>query len=100
MIEVALPVPKLVSPPTGKSRLPVIELDRNDVQADRKRIRLRRHSKKRAAADCSFGKFKEHIEIDAWRFFHAAKKTELTKTFTTSQVDSRALYFAAEFSDF
>ena len=67
---------------------------------DRKPIRIRRGSTKRSKSDCSFGKFSEHLSIDAWQFFHAAKKTELTTTFTTSQVDRRALLFAAEHSEF
>jgi len=90
----------LVSPPTGTSSLPIVELKRAEVQKDRKQIRLRRGSAKRAKSDCSFGNFVEHLSIDAWQFFHAAKKTELTTTFTTPQIDHRALHFAGEHADF
>jgi len=83
----------------GTSSLPIVELDRSDVEKDRKQIRLRRGSNKRAAEDCSFGKFQDHIAIEAWPFFHAAKKTELTTTFTTPQMDKRSLYFASEHSE-
>ena len=100
MSSATLPAPILVSPPTGSSTLPVVELVRKDVEADRKSIRIRRGSKKRATQDCSFGKFREHIGIGAWPFFHAAKKTELTTTFTTPEVDHRALNFASEHSEF
>lgn len=95
-----VPPPMLISPPIGKATLPIVELDRKAVETDRKQIRLRRGSTKRAAADCSFGKFKEQLDIEAWPFFHAAKKTELTRSFTTNLVDQRALSFSDEQSNF
>ena len=95
-MSLVLPKPITVSVPTGRSQLPIVELDRSTVLADRKRIRMRKGSKKRAAANCSFGEFQEHLEVDAWPLFHAAKKTELATTFTTDDVDRRALCFAQE----
>jgi hypothetical protein len=95
-----LPTPILVSAPTGHSQLPIVELNRKAVKSPRKQIRLKRGSRKRNAADCSFGNFTANLAIDAWRFFHAAKKTELTRTFTTAQVDRRALAFGHEHADF
>ena len=66
------------------------------VETDYTRIRFRKGSKKRAAADCSFGDFVGSLEFIAWEFFHAAKKTELTSSFTTQLIDRRALGFAEE----
>src|SRR5262245_36834632 len=88
-----LPSPLLIRPPTGRSILPIIELDRA------KMTRLRKGSKKRKQAHCSFGNYTDRLPIDAWPFFHAAKKTELTTSFTTASIDRRALCFAAEYED-
>lgn len=96
----ALPPPLTITAPTGTATLPLVELDRAAVMSPRKQIRLRKRSKKRSEADCSFGDFdSSELAVDAWPFFHAAKKTELATTFTSAQVDRHALCFAAEYAD-
>jgi hypothetical protein len=82
--------------PNGKGRLPIVEVERVKVQGDRKRVRLRRNSKARALADCSFGDFAGQLEFTAWQFFHAAKKTELASSFDGELADRRAFAFALE----
>lgn len=99
MTTTIIPSPILVYPPTGSSKLPIIELNRADVLEDRKRIRTRLNPEERTAQNCSFGQFQDDLSFTAWEFFHAAKKTELMTTFTTSQIDRRALTFADEHSD-
>ena len=95
-----VPPPLTLTAPLGVATLPLVELDRVAVVSANKPIRLRKGSKKRAAANCSFGDFdSEHLKVDAWPLFHAAKKTELATSFTQSQVDRRALCFAAEFAE-
>lgn len=91
------PAPILISAPDGRSTLPIVELPRSAVQSRQRQIRFRRGSRQRESADCSFGKFSDHLDFDAWSLFHAAKKTELTTTFTTSMADYRALTFAGEY---
>ncbi len=90
------PLPIIISPPSGTSTLPIVELDKVAVETDRVQIRLRKGSRKRSEADCSFGNFSDTLEVDAWPLFHAAKKTELTSSFTSDQIDRRALGFSAE----
>jgi hypothetical protein len=90
------PQPRLVSPPVGDATLPMVELDRQAIQAERKRVRLRKGSSKRSRASCSFGDFRDALKFDAWNFFHAAKKTELTTSFTSDDVDRKAVCFAEE----
>lgn len=89
-----------ISAPTGTSQLPIVELDETHVKADRKAIRARKNSSKLAKLDCSFGDFSETLEIDAWRFFHAAKKTEFTTSFTRPFIKERAMLFAHEYRDY
>lgn len=96
-VAVSLPDPIQIAPPTGSSTLPIVELPKPLVEGDRKRTRLRKGSKKRQESDCSFGNFVGTLDFTAWSFFHAAKKTELTTSFTTSLIDRRALSFAAEY---
>ncbi len=76
--------------------MPLVELDKSLVEARGKSVRLRKDSKKRNSADCSFGNFKEHLGFDAWQFFHAAKKTELASSFSEEQLNNRAFAFALE----
>jgi len=80
------------------SCLPIIELDKTDVQTDYKRIRMRSGSLKRARAQCSFGDFTGSLNFNAWSFFHAAKKTELTSSFTTELIDRRAIGFSEDYN--
>ncbi len=93
-----LPPPMMISAPSGSSQLPIVELDRAKVEAERVRIRLKKGSVARASADCSFGPFQQQLKIDAWPFFHAAKKTELTRVLNANHVQNSALIFAAEYS--
>lgn len=96
----ALPPPLTITAPTGTATLHLVELDRAAVMSPRKQIRLRKGSKKHSEADCSFGDFdSSELKVDAWPFFHAAKKTELATTYTSAQVDRRALSYAAEYAD-
>lgn len=95
------PQPMTIRPPRNlRSELPLVELERAKVTSPRRRVRIRRGSKARAAADCSFGAFTDDLRFDAWSLFHAAKKTELTTTFTQADVNRRALPFSAEYRDF
>lgn len=93
------PAPRRVRPPTGTSRLPVVELPRDDVAKPRKRIRIRYGSKKWHDADCSFGDFSDELRFNAWAFYHAAKKTELACSFTPRQLDRWAQDFADEYRE-
>jgi hypothetical protein len=82
-------------PPSGTGILPVIELPKAAVASSR-RIRIRRDSKRRADVQSSLGNFTGSLGFDAWRFFHAAKKTEFTRSFTAQYADRKALAFAVE----
>jgi hypothetical protein len=90
------PTPITISVPSGKSTLPLVELDKNQVTKKRKPVRLRKNSSRRRTADCSFGDFKETLDFTAWEFFHAAKKTELASSFSTKQIDRKALAFSLD----
>ncbi len=97
-MSLVLPIsaPTQVAPPTGTSTLPIIELSKPAVETGYTRIRFRKGSKSRAISDCSFGDFAGSLKFSAWEFFHAAKKTELTSSFTTQFIDRRALGFAED----
>jgi hypothetical protein len=100
MSSVLLPPERLlVSPPVGRSSLPIVELERKAVAPDGKHIRFRRGSKERAKADCSLGSFTDTLLFDAWSLFHAAKKTEFTTSFTNDDVNPKALCFAEEYKE-
>ena len=86
-------------PPQGTGILPLVELDKKSVKKPYKPIQLREGSKKREAADCSYGMFGAHLNFTAWELFHAAKKTELTRTFTPQRADRLGLLFADEHHD-
>jgi hypothetical protein len=92
----SLPLPIVISPPTGSSCLPIVEIQRSRVERDGTQIRFRKGSKARASADCSFGNFTREMRFSAWRFFHAAKKTELTSSFAVEDVNRRAFAFSLE----
>jgi len=75
----------------------MVEIDPANLGRSGKSIRLRRGSKKRSQADCSYGKFdKAELAFTAWEFFHAAKKTELASSFTAETANRRAFAFALE----
>ncbi|MBI2930416.1 MAG: hypothetical protein HYY16_02085 [Planctomycetes bacterium] len=89
--------PIVISPPTGASQLPLVEIDKAKVTAKHKPVRIRAGSRQREAADCSYGKFDStQLSFGAWEFFHAAKKTELACSFTPNLADRRAFAFALE----
>lgn len=85
--------------PVGASSLPLVELDKSQVSTKWKQIRIRKNSLRRKSSDCSFGKFKEHLDFKAIEFFHAAKKTELTSSFTNRQLNRLATAFSVEYED-
>lgn len=85
--------------PVGTSSIPLVELDRDHVRAKGKQIRIRKNSLRRKASDCSFGNFKDHLGFKAIEFFHAAKKTELTSSFSQTQLERSAIAFAAEYDE-
>jgi hypothetical protein len=95
-VSLIIPQTILFSAPVGKSALPLVELDKTKVIGQGKTLRLRKGSKKRLSADCSFGDFVGHLEFSAWRFFHAAEKTELARSFSVAEADRRAFAFALE----
>ena len=74
----------------------MVEIDKSKVQQKNAHIRLRKNSLKRLQADCSFGNFSADLKFTAWEFYHAAKKTELASSFTTTFADYRAFAFAME----
>src|SRR5438046_1559693 len=94
------PSPISISPPDGKrSELPVVQFEPEAVNGTG-HLRLRRDSKRRAAASCCFGDFVDRLRFDAWPFFHAAVKTELTRTFRWDDVDRSALFFWGQHEKF
>lgn len=97
MTQLVLPSPLTLTVPQGGSRLPLVELDKATVKAPRKRVVLPKA--KREKADCAYGSFGSHLQFTAWELYHAAKKTELTKTFTQTDADGLALCFAHEHHD-
>jgi hypothetical protein len=100
MTQLVIPsYPIVITPPQGMSSLPMVEINKNGVQQKYSRVRLRKGSPRRQAADCSFGNFTDHLGFTAWEFFHAAKKTELANSFTNAVVDRRAFAFSLEHED-
>lgn len=92
--------PIIFSAPTGNSQLPIVEIAKAKVTQKRTSVRLRQGSKKRADADCSYGDyFGSPLHFSAWGFFHAAKKTELARSFTATLAERRAFAFALEHED-
>ena len=86
--------PLVIVPPLDEhSQLPVVELDRERILRPRVRVRVRKDSVKRKNSDCSLGQFKEQMGFGAWNLYHAAVKTELTRTFSQADVDSRSLAY-------
>jgi hypothetical protein len=91
--------PIAVAPPQGAGTLPIVEIEKKKVKTDGAHIQLKAGSKKRAAADCSYGNFSGSLTFTAWELFHAAKKTELTRTFSPQRAERLGLLFADEHSD-
>lgn len=91
-------IPLIVAPPTGASQLPLVEINKRRVQTKYKRILL--PMTQRAYTDCSYGSFNSGpLAFTAWDLYHAAKKTELTRTFTARRAYELALLFAREHYD-
>ncbi|MBK8482298.1 MAG: hypothetical protein IPL40_14220 [Proteobacteria bacterium] len=88
----------IISPPTGTTRLPLVEIDKTKLQTKYKSILLPKAQ--RIAANCSYGAFGvDPLAFTAWELCHAAKKTELTRTFTSQRADELALVFSHEHYD-
>jgi hypothetical protein len=90
----------LILPPRGSSRLPYVEIPRHKVEKKGASIKLRKGSKAAASANCSYGDFQGTLDFNAWRFFHAAKKTELAGSFAVADGVYAALLAGAEFRRF
>jgi|GEM_PF-5939957 len=83
--------------PTGTSQLPLVEIEKAKVTTPHRSVRIRAGSRRRENEDCSYGAFDaQQLPFSSWQFFHAAKKTELTSTFTMQMADRRAFAFALE----
>jgi len=78
------PAPLTVADLTAAhATLPIIELDRAQVERERARIR-------------PLPDARTQLRITAWSLYHAAKKAELACSFTTDQIDHLARCFANE----
>ncbi len=77
--------------------MPLVELDKATVRAKHKSVLLPKAH--RANSDCSYGAFGAQLEFTAWEMFHAAKKTELTRTFTQTRAQELGLLMAHEHHD-
>lgn len=89
----------VVVPPTRSAELRIVELDEHQVRAKGTKIRRTGAAKKKAGWDCTFGRFSDTLKFDSWSLFHAAIKTELTASWTGSDVDRRSLGFALQHDD-
>lgn len=97
MTQLTIPAPLTLTEPQGASSLPLVELDKTTVRTTRKSVLLPKAQ--RAAADCSYGAFGPELRFTAWEMFHAAKKTELTRTFTQRRAEELGLLMAHEHHD-
>lgn len=97
MSQLVIPAPLTLTEPQGVSCLPLVELDKAAVRTKHKSVLLPKAQ--RAIADCSYGAFGSDLEFTAWEMFHAAKKTELTRTFTQRRAEELGLVFAHEHHD-
>lgn len=86
---VVYPPPILIAPPTGTSRLHVVELDKSLVAKPNRRVRLGRTKRKTAVT--SFGNPSATLLLNAWTLFHAASKTEFATSFSAPDAIDRAL---------
>lgn len=98
MTQLAFPGQLVVTEPQGVSCLPLVQLDKATVRAKHKSVLLPKAQ--RSTADCSYGAFgQEQLQFTAWEMFHAAKKTELTRTFTQRRAEELGLLMAHEHHD-
>lgn len=82
-----------VRPPRASSRLPIVELERMTVSTPRKRIAkaLDKWPQDRdAVLTTTVGHAKSVLQLLAWEFCHAAAKTELANSFSSSEVVNNA----------
>lgn len=87
-----------IQEPEGGSQLPLVEVKKDKVLKKHGRIVLPK--KDRETADSSYGPFDgSRLHFSAWELFHAAKKTELTRSFTSQRADELAFVFAHEHHD-
>lgn len=89
----------VVVPPTRSAELRIVELDEHQVRTTGTKIRRTGAAKTKAGWDCTFGRFSDTLKLDSWSLFHAAIKTELTASWTGSDVDRRSLGFALQHED-
>lgn len=89
--------PIVVSPPTGASQLPLVEIDKAKVRTKHQSVLLPKAE--RAQAESSYGNFGDVLDFTAWEMCHAAKKTELTRTFTSHRANGLGLLFSHEHHD-
>lgn len=98
------PLPLVPRPIEGRSRLPIYELNRRDVQACSvasrvlAKLRLAPNRSASAIADAKSSRATE-MTFDAWPFFHACKKTELAYNVSAREIVRQAQAFAEEHSD-
>lgn len=86
----------VVLPPTQSAALRIVELDEQKVRAKTSKIRRKGSAKQRAGWDCSFGRFSDTLQLDSWSLYHAAIKTELTASWTASDVTRQSVGFALQ----
>lgn len=80
-----------IASPTGKSLLPVVELQKRRIRKRGLRIRSKTKYK-----DSTYGNFVQRLTVNAWPFFHAAIKTELTTDASIATVKRWSILFAEQ----
>jgi hypothetical protein len=92
----ALPRPVLLRPPRGRSKLPVVELDKTSVEKPYKRLVRPIHSwpsDPAALLTSTLGHAKAELNIRAWSLCHAAAKTELARGWSADALATAAWAF-------
>ncbi len=88
-----------VCPPRGRSRVPIVEVDRAAATTPRRRIVRAVHKwppDSQAVATTTVGHAKSELPLRAWEFYHAAAKTELARGFTDEEAERIALGFSLQ----
>jgi hypothetical protein len=80
-----------IASPTGSSQLPVVELKKGRIRKHGLRIRS-----KTKYTDSTYGDFVQQLPVNAWPFFHAAIKTELTTDASIATVKRWSILFAEQ----
>ncbi|HET8539137.1 MAG TPA: hypothetical protein VFL83_04630 [Anaeromyxobacter sp.] len=86
-VAVGVPLPA----PSGRTSIPVYELDRKRVARPSARIRPFDFAK--GFVPASVGQ-RYDLEVSAWRLFHAAAKVDLARSFTADETRRRAVALA------